>query len=70
MEKPWSCQIQNLRLGAFLIIYTFKQNLRLKAKKYNKINSDTLFKSYDHAEFNSGGWKQILQPILSCKILG
>ena len=32
------------------------QNLMLKEKK---IKCDTSLKSYDHAEFKSGAWKQI-----------
>jgi len=30
-----------------------------KSKKYHKIKCDTSLKSYDHAEFKSGAWKQI-----------
>ena len=41
-------------LETILIIYTFMQNLRLKAKKYYKIKCDTSLKTYDHAEFKSG----------------
>ena len=40
IEKLWSCQIQNFRLGAILIMYTFMQNLRLKAQ--NTIKSSKI----------------------------
>ena len=43
-------------LGAILIIYTFMKNIKVK---YHKIKNDTLLKSYDHAEFKWGAWKQI-----------
>ena len=48
-------------------VFNFFDN---KSKKYHKTKCDTSLKSYDHAEFKSGTWKQILQPILPCKILG
>ena len=31
----------------------------VKSKKYYKIKRDTSLKSYYHAEFKSGAWKQI-----------
>ena len=38
MEKLLSCQIQNFGLGAFWIIYTFKQNLRLKETRTESVH--------------------------------
>ena len=49
--------ITNFRFGAILIIYTFMQNLSLKAR--NTIKCDTSLESYDHSEFKLGAWKQI-----------
>ena len=40
IEKLWSCQIQNFILGAILIMYTFIQNLWLKAQ--NTIKSSKI----------------------------
>ena len=37
----------------------FHEKFQVKSKKYYKIKSDTSLKSYDHAEFKSGAWKQI-----------
>ena len=40
------------------------KNIKLKAKNIIKSKVIHHKKSYDHAEFKSGAWKQIQQPIL------
>ena len=37
----------------------FHAKSKIKSTKYHKIKFDKSFKSFDHAEFNSGALKQI-----------
>ena len=59
----WKLRFKKLKINIESNILKFG-GIKILGYNYYKI------KSYNHAELKSGAWKQIWQPILSCKILG